>query len=605
MATFTWKAGTSADWNVNKDWSSTSGAGTPAPGSKIAQTDTATLGQAATSAYAVTVSASDQTYDLATLGVSGRSTADTTTLDIKGLVLTNRLAYLGSANDALVTVDNGGLLDVRNTLFASSAETITIAGTGTGGHLEFGSAGGSGLGVDTNKLTYSFNDNSGKANAGEIEFLSGFKTGKTNATTQKITGLSKGNSIIFDGANFNGDTFSYSGTTLTVTGTSATKLVMKNVSGPGLTSGSFKASGNEILIVCYAAGTHILTPTGERLVESLVEGDEVLSLAGGTLTAQRVKWIGSRRIVLSSHPRPETVAPVRIQRDAFADGIPHAELMLSPDHAVLCDSKLICARQLINGTTIRQDTQCVAIEYYHIELDEHAILVAEGLSAESYLDTGNRGFFSNSDAAVVLHPNLTDESDYPSREAASCAPFVWDEATVRPIWQRLADRATALGQPVPQRATTGDAAVRLVAQGRTLKPAYADEALAIFSLPRDAREVRVVSRAVLPIDTRPWLEDRRRLGVRVARIVLLISDDLREIPVDHPDLASGWWAVEREGSTLHRWTDGNALLPLPAICDDALLVLHFGGAVTYLAEPEADPERGAATTAVLAPHNSC
>ncbi len=86
-----------------------------------------------------------------------------------------------------------------------------------------------------------------------------------------------GNGIIFDGANFNGDTFSYSGTTLTVTGTGGTKLVMNNISGAGLTSASFKASGNEILIVCYAAGTHILTPTGEQLVEDLAAGEEVLT----------------------------------------------------------------------------------------------------------------------------------------------------------------------------------------------------------------------------------------------------------------------------------------------------------------------------------------
>ncbi len=139
------------------------------------------------------------------------------------------------------------------------------------------------------------------------------------------------------------------------------------------------------------------------------------------------------------------MAPVRIQRDAFAENVPHAELVLSPDHAVFVDGKLICVRQLINGTTIRQDLQCPVIDYYHIELDQHAILLAEGLPAESYLDTGNRGFFSNSAEPLVLHPDLTDESDYPSREANSCAPFVWEEAAVRPIWQQLADRAAALG----------------------------------------------------------------------------------------------------------------------------------------------------------------
>ena len=186
-------------------------------------------------------------------------------------------------------------------------------------------------------------------------------------------------------------------------------------------------------------------------MESLVQGDIVLTLAGGELSAQPARWVGRRRIDLTAHPRPETVAPIRIERDAFADDMPHRDLLVSPDHAIFVDGKLICARQLVNGTTIRQEHDWTAVDYYHVELDAHAILLAEGLPAESYLDTGNRGFFANSGAPLVLHPDLTDETDYPTREAGSCAPFVWDEASVRPVWQRLADRAAAIGQPVPQR----------------------------------------------------------------------------------------------------------------------------------------------------------
>ena len=116
-------------------------------------------------------------------------------------------------------------------------------------------------------------------------------------------------------------------------------------------------------------------------------------------TVASVKWIGRRRIDLTTHPRPETVAPIRIQRDAFADNMPHSDLLVSPDHAIFVDGKLICARQLINGTTIRQEKGWTAVEYFHVELDAHTILLAEGLPAESYLNTGNQGFFANSDAA--------------------------------------------------------------------------------------------------------------------------------------------------------------------------------------------------------------
>ena len=241
---------------------------------------------------------------------------------------------------------------------------------------------------------------------------------------------------------------------------------------------------------CYAAGTHILTATGERMVESLMQGDIVLTLSNGELSAQPVKWIGRRPIDLTAHPRPETAAPIRIRRGAFADNMPHRDLLVSPDHAIFVDGKLICARQLVNGTTIRQEKGRTAVEYFHVELDSHAILLAEGLPAESYLNTGNHGFFINSGGPLVLHPDMTDETDYPVREAGSCAPFVSDEASVRPVWQRLAERAAALGQPAPRLATTDDPELRIVAKGRTVRPLYGETGLYIFALPKGATEVR-------------------------------------------------------------------------------------------------------------------
>jgi hypothetical protein len=355
-------------------------------------------------------------------------------------------------------------------------------------------------------------------------------------------------------------------------------------------------NGDTITAICYARGTMIRTSDGELPVEKLRAGRQVMTLVDGEPVARPVKWLGHRRIDLTNHKRPETVAPIRILRGAFADNMPHRDLVVSPDHAIFADGKLICARQLVNGTTIRQETGWTAVDYYHVELDRHAILLAEGLPAESYIDTGNSGFFANSEAPLVLHPDLTDESGYPTREAGSCEPFVWDEASVRPVWQRLADRAAAIGRPVPERTLTPDAGLRLLAKGRAVKPIYGDSDLVIFTLPRGAREVRLVSRAGSPTEARPWLEDRRRLGVRVARLVLRGADDLREIPVDHPDLTIGWWAVERDGQIISRWTNGEAVLPLPAMRGDAMLEIHLAGTMTYVVDAslEGGTERRAA-----------
>ena len=167
---------------------------------------------------------------------------------------------------------------------------------------------------------------------------------------------------------------------------------------------------------------------------------------------------------------------------------------------------------------------------------------------------------------------------------------------MQPVWQRLADRAAAIGRPVSQRATTTDADLRLLADRRTVKPVFSDSDRVIFVLPRGAHEVRLVSRAQSPTEARPWLDDRRRLGVRVKRIVLRGADETREVPVDHPDLTRGWWAVERDGQMMSRWTDGEAVLPLPAMRGHVMLEIHLAGSMTYAvdAAPEAATERLAA-----------
>ena len=108
-------------------------------------------------------------------------------------------------------------------------------------------------------------------------------------------------------------------------------------------------------------------------------------------------------------------------------------------------------------------------------------------------------------------------------------------------------------------------------------------------LPRDTREVRLVSHAQSPTEARPWLDDRRRLGVRVKRIVLRGAQDARD-PVDHPDLSRGWWAVERDGLMMSRWTDGEAVLPVPAMRGHVVLEILLAGSMIYTVD--AAPEEG-------------
>jgi hypothetical protein len=103
----------------------------------------------------------------------------------------------------------------------------------------------------------------------------------------------------------------------------------------------------------------------------------------------------------------------------------------------------------------------------------------------------------------------------------------------------------------------------------------------LFVLPGDLAEVRLLSRAAAPADCRPWLDDLRTLGVPVGRIVLRGGGNLEEVPLDHPALRDGWWAVEHDGSSLTRWTDGDALLPLPDGRGPIVLEIHLTGEMVY------------------------
>ena len=300
-----------------------------------------------------------------------------------------------------------------------------------------------------------------------------------------------------------------------------------------------------------------------------------MTQADNDLSEQRVKWVGSRRIDLSKHPRPILAAPVRILRDAFADGIPKRDLVLSPDHAVFIDNKFICIRQLINGTTIRQEVERASVVYYHIELDRHAILLAEGLPAESYLNTGNRGFFAAAAEPRVLYPDLIDGLADADRASASCAPFVFDEVSVQPIWQHLAERAGYLGLPVRQIDMDSDPELQIVVQGRTSRPVTGKSGRHVFVLSNNASTIRVVSRSGRPTNARPWAEDRRDLGIYVQRITLTDrTGEVQDIPLDHPGLSVGWWALEKCDVLFRRWTDGDAILPLPAFMAPAMLEIH-------------------------------
>ena len=78
------------------------------------------------------------------------------------------------------------------------------------------------------------------------------------------------------------------------------------------------------------------------------------------------------------------------------------------------------------------------VTYYHVELQRHDVMLAEGLPCESYLDSGNRSNFISDGPSVALHP------DFASRawEAGACAPIRITGPEVEAVRAQLRIRAT-------------------------------------------------------------------------------------------------------------------------------------------------------------------
>ena len=154
--------------------------------------------------------------------------------------------------------------------------------------------------------------------------------------------------------------------------------------------------------ICFAAGTLIATPDGERAVETLQIGDPVLTADGPVVP---VKWVGRQTIHKVFTPS-ERFAPVRVRAGALGAGLPHTDLVLTADHALILDGLAINAGALVNGTSILRDpveTLPERVTYYHVETEAHDVILANGAAAETYVDYVQRSAFDNHAEYLALY----------------------------------------------------------------------------------------------------------------------------------------------------------------------------------------------------------
>ena len=186
-------------------------------------------------------------------------------------------------------------------------------------------------------------------------------------------------------------------------------------------------------IACYVRGTRIAVPGGEVAVEQLAIGELVLT-AGGAV--RPVRWIGRRSYAgrfLAANPG---VQPIRLRAGCLGSGLPHRDLLVSPDHAMFLQGVLVPAGCLVNGTSIVREPAMAHVEYIHVELDSHDLLLAEGAASETFLDDDSRGVFHNAAEFRRLYPDALADGPF-------CAPRVTDGYELEAIRRWLLDVAPA------------------------------------------------------------------------------------------------------------------------------------------------------------------
>ena len=532
----------------------------------------------------VTLTASDATILAANVTLSGGSSTS-----VQGFGTISAIAAAGTWNLGNVTIlDTGGALQILNTV---SVNVINMAATIADGSSNALIIGADAFFTGANSVNFlgagalqingvlGQGDWTGTTTSGTLEptlsgLVSGAVSGSPPAGVSVIELLNVGN-IITESATVNSGT-------VVITNNGSTYTFLTNSNATTVDVQNFGATGIEFWMVCYAAGTRILTPRGEVAVEALTEGDTVTVSRDGVMVAEPIKWMGQRHLDLTKHPQSHTAAPIRIRAGAFGDNLPRRDLLVSPAHAIYVDGKLVPANLLINNMTIVQELATKAVTYYHVELERHGLILAEGLTSESYLDTGNRAFFSNAGLGLTLHPEFHVNAGLKVWEEDACAPLAIDAEAVAPIWRELAERAETLGYVPPRFTTTLNADVYLEANGRRLRPVAVAQGRHTFMLPAGASGIVLRSRSSAPADLDPLTGDWRPLGVAVRSMTLRHGDDHIVIPADHPALTQGWYAAEASNGDLWRWTAGNATIPVQGTAGPAMLDIEIGSTATYI-----------------------
>ncbi|GBR60939.1 hypothetical protein AA18889_2543 [Acetobacter senegalensis DSM 18889] len=486
----------------------------------------------------------------------------------------------GSSGAATVTVSDGASLTLDNSDKIASTSTVVV---GNGGSLVLD-------GVSSNT-------------PGQIQFSGGNGTIEVGAGTnltiiQYITNISVNDTIVLDGTIADGVTYKDGVYTLTdngqpIQGTASFQLPAANEGSTfKVTNVDGKTYLNaETVVVCFLAGSMIRTSEGDVAVEDIQIGDQLVTFdwKHNKEVTRPVVWVGKAHAkVRAGLPDDEAGYPVRVLKDAVADGVPYKDMLITAEHCLFFEGKFVPVRMLVNGVSIFYDKSITSYDYYHVETEQHAVIMADGMLTESYLDTGNRRAFRQEGKVATLRGAVQSWAE------DAGAPLCVDRAFVEPLFHKLEARensVTGCQMPTEQAVVVADPNLHLVTQaGAIIRPMRHEGQRYSFMLPANTQSVRIVSRASRPADViGPFVDDRRQMGVAVADVHFITAKKLYTITAHlQAEKPAGWHDTDWTDCA---WTNGNAELPLGECTKGnmGLLSLNIRAAGPYV-EHEADKQ---------------
>ncbi|WP_238364696.1 Hint domain-containing protein [Mesobacterium pallidum] len=178
----------------------------------------------------------------------------------------------------------------------------------------------------------------------------------------------------------------------------------------GLVGTTFTPDYTAIYVYCFAQGTRIATPHGERPVESLAIGDLVTDIDGASVP---VRWLGRQSLALPFW-RGKDRSLIEIAAGALGPDMPHSPLRVTADHGILIDGVICHAAALVNRDTIRKVPADPGCTVYHVETERQQIILANGAPAETFIDNvARRGFDNYAEFAALYGDDPAPMAELP------------------------------------------------------------------------------------------------------------------------------------------------------------------------------------------------